>query len=153
MNTTRPTPQTPETDDPATHYEQIVLSHCVPGEECLAFQHGETKPPFIIRILPFVPDLLTRARKYLLAITDRRVLILELTNPFNKLKLPGFKSVIASLPFTEIASVQPKRGILTSCLAIAAKSGKRYAFTDMLLSAPETFASNLQTVMENPARR
>jgi hypothetical protein len=151
-----PSPLNPaDSDSPEWHYERLILSQSMRGEECLAFQHGETRPPFIIRIMPFVPDLLTRSRKFLLGITDRRVLILELTNPFNKLKLPDFKALIASLPFSQIESVEPRRGTFTSDLTIVAKSGHRYIFTNMLLSAPDTFASNLQAVIAragaNPA--
>ncbi len=112
--------------------ERLVQARCLPGEKCLGFQRGETRLHFLIRIIPFAPDFFTRPRRFLLAITDRRVLIIEVTNPLNKLKEEEFKRLVASLPFGEIASVEPVAGLLASEVKIVTTSGQRHRFRNML---------------------
>jgi hypothetical protein len=124
------------------HHESIVASQVVPGEKIITFQEGETRAPFLIRIIPVIGQLLGRAKSYLLAITDRRILILRLSKSLTKGR--QFKELTASIPFSELDRVEPSTGVLTSSIRIRTKGGQVYHFVNLLKSAAEAFAREVK---------
>ena len=139
-------------DTSPDYYEHIILAQCTPGERCLAFQKGDTRPPLIIRLLPFIPDLLLRKKNYLVALTDKRVMLIQLTNPFNLLAPLEFKKLTASLPFNTLKSMEPTTRALSSSLKIRTREGQ--CFTICLpQSGAEQFASDVQHVMRSIRER
>ena len=81
-------------------YEGYEVQVATDGERGLDAQLAEWRPPFWVRVLPFVPDLFTRPRLFVLAITDRRVVVIRLTNPhFGNPKPNGVK---VSIPLAEL---------------------------------------------------
>jgi len=123
------------------HLETIIASRLKPGEKLVAFQLGETKPPFIIRIIPVIGALFGQAKIYLLAATDRRILILRLSRSLTKGH--QFKEVTASIPLSELSGVEPSTGMLTSSITMRTKGGEAYHFVDMLKSAAEAFTRDV----------
>lgn len=94
------------------------------GETVLAVCNAEKRVPLVIRLMPFVPDLLTRAKKFMLVLTDERLIVVRLTNPLNKLKAPVVRDVLKSYRFDEIRHMVQKAGILTSRMLIHPISGR-----------------------------
>lgn len=58
-----------------------IRQFLIPGERAIYSVYADWKPPFWICILPFVPDIFTRAQYYLTAVTNQRVLIVRMSNP------------------------------------------------------------------------
>ncbi|HEV3259097.1 MAG TPA: hypothetical protein VG013_19650 [Gemmataceae bacterium] len=123
------------------HLETIIESRLMRGEKVVAFQLGETKAPFLIRIIPVIGALFGRAKIYLIATTDRRILIIRLSRSLTKGH--QFKELTASVPFSELDGVEPSTGMLTSSITIRTKAGQAYHFVDMLKSAAEAFARDV----------
>ena len=119
------------------------------GEKLVAFQLGETKPPFIIRIIPVIGTLFGRAKIFLLAATDRRILIIRLSRSLTKGH--QFKELTASIPFSQLDGVEPSTGMLTSSITIRTREGQAYHFVDMLKSAAEAFARDVGLATRAPA--
>jgi len=131
------------------HLETIAASQLMAREKLVAFQLGETKPPFIIRIIPVIGALFGRAKIYLMAATDRRILIIRLGRSLTKGH--QFKELTASIRFSELAGVEPSTGMLTSSVTIRTTGGQSYHFVDMLKSAAVAFARDVALAARAPA--
>ena len=73
--------------------EGLVRERLVPGERLLGYQIGQIRMPFWLRILPLMPDLLTRPKNFALAVTNQRLLILRMVR--SGLKTTGARPVAA----------------------------------------------------------
>ena len=125
------------------YYQEIYAAQIRRDEKVLDCWKAKTRPHFLIRICPFVPDLLTRTKKYLLVLTNHRLLIIRTTNAFNKFADEKFKKVIADLPLLAIESIHSKTGFLSSGVKINARH-KSYRFKDVPESSVEEMASKVQ---------
>jgi hypothetical protein len=123
-------------------YEDIIASQLRPGENIVAFQDAQTKAPFLIRILPYIGDLFGGPTNYLLAITDRRILIIRFGTSL--MKAWHLKELTASIPYPELAEIEPCPGMLTSSITIRTRAGQTYRFVNMLRSAAEAFARDVE---------
>ncbi len=125
--------------------QQLVQNFLEPGEQLLAFQRGEQRLPFLIRIMPLVPDVLTAPKIFILAITNRRVLIIRVLKTLFTRKTKGSR-LVASIGLADLRAVTPKTGSLTSSLTIETRAGKRFRYSHMLKSAAGNFARDVAMV-------
>jgi len=127
---------------------RIIASQLAPGEVLFAYQQGDKRLPFLVRVIPFIPDFLTAPKVFLLAVTDLRLMVIEIGRPIGWRKEAEFKRMAASVPLSEVGDVQPMEGLLTSSILITTKSGGRYRYTDMLKGAAEQLAADLAYVSD-----
>lgn len=127
---------------------EIVEAQLVEGEKCLAFQHAEVEAPFAVRILPYVGEWFGGKRRFLLAVTDARLIIIEVKKPRAAGKPPRFKRLIASIPFSEVSSLETFERGTTSGAVIRSGDGMVYRFTNMLESAAEKLAADFRAASE-----
>ena len=130
------------------HNERIIQSQLLVDETCLAFVNAETKTPFLIEIIPLVGSILQNNRKFLIAVTDLRLLILEIKQPLNFFKDTEFKRLTASIPLGNVHSIEPKRGVLDSKVIIRADNGKKYNFSNMLKPSAHQLAEDFRATRE-----
>jgi len=117
----------------------LAVDHLEEGEKLQAFELGENRVPFLLRIIPFVPRSLTAPTEFILGLTSRRLLIIRVNRTWMTRRVNG-STVAASIPFEQIESVTPRMGLLTSSLTIRTTSGQTLKYTDMLKSAADRFA-------------
>jgi len=119
-----------------------------PDESVVGVFDAETRPPFILRILPIVPDLFVRAKKYCLVVTPHRLIIVAMTNPLNKFKSPSPQSTHLSVPWADIAAIEPRKHLLTSSISIRTRSGEVHRFSSMLRGDADRLAAAAQSAMQ-----
>jgi len=105
---------------------------------------AETRPPLIVRVLPIVPDLFFRAKKYCLVATPQRLLVVAMTNPLNKFKSPSPKSMHLAVPWADVAAIEPRRHLLTSSVSVRTRTGDVHRFSSMLRGDAERLAAAAQ---------
>jgi hypothetical protein len=111
----------------AAKYHEIAAGQLVEGEQLVGAYPAEQCPPFVLRILPYV-GVFFRRKFYLLAVTDRRLLLIRLRTPF-LLSPPAFWRVEASIPLRQLGRV----GSNGTGVDIGTRAGKVYSFNDMFL--------------------
>lgn len=108
-------------------YHEIAADQLVDGEQLIGAYPAESCPPFVLRIMPYVGGFFRR-KHYLLAVTDRRVLIIRLRSPF-LMSPPAFWRVDASIPLHQLGRV----GSNGTGVDVASRAGTVYSFNDMFL--------------------
>lgn len=129
--------------DARHQYSQLVGGHLEAGENLLAFQTGEKRRPLIVRLLPLVPDFIRRPKRFVLAITNRRVVIVQVKQSLIRGRTTGSRLVTAC-PLAEVQAVTPKTGMLTSSVTIQTRRRGTFRYSGMLQSAAERFARDVQ---------
>ncbi|MEQ8789392.1 MAG: hypothetical protein RIC55_24070 [Pirellulaceae bacterium] len=127
-------------------FTRLVGEHLAAGESLLGFQIGEKRLPFVVRILPLVPDVLTRPKRFMLAVTDRRILIVQVSKSLLTRKVSGRHA--ADVPLSDVQSIVPATGRLTSAVTIHTRQGRKLRYTGMLQPAAECFARDVQTIRQ-----
>lgn len=112
------------------------------GEECVDWHRAKKRLPFLIRVMPFMPDLMTRPKNYLIVLTHSRLVIVRMTNPLNKLKDPEVKRIEASIPWTQVEGIEPRRHMGSSSLILRTASNGTHRFKYMESEAAEKFATD-----------
>jgi hypothetical protein len=125
------------------HFCSILQTVCEPDEKVLGYYQAESNVHFLIKIIPVVPDILTRPKKFCLGVTTKRLIVIRLTNPYNAFALPNFKSMVFAAPFTHIDVVIPKTGLLTSSVLIVSTAGHRMRYDGMLKGSAADFAAEV----------
>ncbi len=125
------------------HFSSILQTVCETDEEVLGYYPAESNVHFLLKIIPFIPDLLTRPKKFCLGITTERLIVIRLTNPFNASALPQFKSLVFAAPFACLEAVIPKTGLLTSSVQIVSTAGHHLRYDGMLKSYAQAFADEV----------
>lgn len=129
--------------------EQQISTVLAPGEECVDWHRAKKRLPFIVRILPFVPDMMTRPKNYLLVLTRARLVIVRMTNPFNKLKDSEVKRTEASIPWTQVRGIEPRRHPGSSSLILRTASNGTHHFKYMNADAAEELACDARLLIES----
>lgn len=119
-----------------------------PGESHLEWHLASKRVPPVVRMIPFVPDTLTREKKYLLVLAPTRLLIVRMTNPFNKLKGLEVKRVEASIPWSTVCGISPQRRLSSSSVVVRTKSSGTHRFKDMQLNAADELASRARVLID-----
>lgn len=132
----------------------LVDSQLAEGEECFGFEESEKRVSFVIRMLPVIGSFARSARRHLLLVaTTQRFFVLELKK--NRFRAPKIelKKVLTSIPLSRLSEVRPRRGFFTSSLVIKTRDGNQFRYTDMLRSAAERMAHNLEIVRGGDGER
>lgn len=107
--------------------EQFVRQHLESSEKLFGFQMGQQRMPFLMRILPLMPDLLTRPKHFALAVTNHRLLIVRLKQGLYKFK---GSVAAASIPLDDFAEFAT-RG---SSVIVKTRSGKNFKYSSLSTS-------------------
>lgn len=121
------------------------------GESVLATFEAETQPPLLIRLIPLVPDLLTRSKKFTLVVTPTRMAVIAMTNPLNKFKSPAPKAMHVSLPWADIAAIEPRKHLLVSSVTIRKTDGKAHRFSNLIKGDADRLVAAAQSAVKPSA--
>ena len=121
------------------HYRDLATRQLNADETLLSFNVARTRPPFWVRVLPFVPDLWTRGKLYLWIVTDQRFVVMRLTFPLTT-RLPSVKALVASIGVGDIEEVSAGK----AKLSIRTRANKERCFKDWNRSAPRDALMSLE---------
>lgn len=128
--------------------EQQIATVLAPGEECVDWHRAQKRLPFIVRVLPFIPDMMTRPKKYLLVLTNSRLVVVRMTNPLNKLKESEVRGTEASVPWAQVRAIEPRRHVGMSSLIVRTASSGVHHFKYMESDAAEKFAADARLLTQ-----
>lgn len=103
----------------ADEREAACRSFLDDGEEWVGYETGTTRLPFLLRIMPFVPDVCTRPKVRAIAVTDRRVLVVRIVRTLTN-STRG--RMVASIPRGDIDCLTVQK----RCVVISTKDGRRF---------------------------
>jgi len=103
---------------------ELAESIITPEEEIVTWMKASHGPPFLVRIIPFIPNLITRGKDYLIVVTNERLLIARLTKPLNVFADPKIKEVVVQAPLASVTGAT-----LDSGLQITFRDGQLVRFS------------------------
>lgn len=128
--------------------ERQIETVLEPGESHLYWHKASKSLAFIVRVIPLVPDLLTRPKKYLLVLCPSRLLIVRMTNPLNKLKDSEVKRLEATIPWSNVKSILPRRRLTSSSVVVRTKSFGTHHFKYLQSDAADELASQAKRLID-----
>lgn len=123
--------------------EHIAVSQLQPTESLVACEKAEQRAPLLVRLLPFVPDVFKRSKRFVIAVTTHRVVVIQL---HSSLVLNRFKSfnVVFSRAKGQIHSIENVKGVFSSVILIRDRNGSSTRYTDLHHIAADRLSSALQ---------
>lgn len=107
--------------------QQLTAPYLRPDELIVDAVEVERKKPFLVRVMPFVPDLLIGPRRYLLVVTQQRLLILHLGRRWFRRDSDFVRSQVLAVRLEEIKDTRV-RGGWSPRLYFRLSDGREYWF-------------------------
>lgn len=127
-------------------YLDLAASITPADEEIVISAPATQRPPFIVRIIPLIPDLITRGKDYLLVVTNKCLRVARLTRPFNAFAAPKVKGVVVEAALASVASVE-----LESGLRIVFSNGESVSFNKISDSNARDLGQALRSASQSAA--
>lgn len=128
--------------DERASIEALVASHLQSHERMSACEKAQQRMPLVLRLLPFLPDVLKRPKSFLLAVTSQRVLALRV---HRSLWLNRFKKVEVALSLSreQVQAIEVASEVHSSVAVIRTRNGGSHRYTDLTTSAADRLANAL----------
>lgn len=105
----------------------LIAPYMADDEEIVSTVEVKQKLPFLLRVMPFVPDVLTAPKRFLLTITNRRLIVLRIASHWNRFKGDYVKKVALQVNLSDIVETAVRLGWSTR-LWMRFRDGRRIQY-------------------------